>query len=183
MKSAIVQFVGWPFKAAAGFVRDRDGTRTEAFASVIHTAPENARGTDTGAFPADTVAAVVDACENLDLEGLRAAYGRIAQAKRLNKSSAPRVPGVPTTTVTLGIILASRSSLPLEVLAEELDRLNVETPGKAEGKAWPDMVVVASTGTINSRCSFRAKRSAAISSRRATVRSTRTRRLCTSSWS
>ena len=57
----IGRFVGWPFKAAPGFVRDRDGNQTETFASVIHTAPENTGGTDADAFRADAVAAVIDA--------------------------------------------------------------------------------------------------------------------------
>ena len=80
-------FVGWPFTAAPGFVVDDDGNRTDAFACVIHTTP--ARKDGAGGFPADGVAAVIDASETLDLEGLRAAYARIAQAKRLNKRPAP----------------------------------------------------------------------------------------------
>lgn len=137
-------FVGWPFTAAPGFVVDDDGNRSDAFACVIHTTPTRKDG--AGGFPADGVVAVIDASENLGLKDLRAAYARIAHAKRLKKRPTPRVPGAPPpTTVTLGIMLAQRSDLPLETLGEELDRLNAVTPGRER----PDMLVVASTGVIN----------------------------------
>jgi hypothetical protein len=83
--------------------------------------------------------------ENLDPERLRAAYRRIARAKSLKKSPAPRLKGIAHTTTTLGIILATNAELPLETFAEELDRLNQENPSVQ----WPDMVSVLSTGTIN----------------------------------
>ena len=137
-------FVGWPFRASPGFLVDDVGNRTDAFACVIHTTPESKDG--AGGFPVDGVAAVIDASENLDLKGLRAAYARIAQAKRPKKKPAPRVAGaLPITTVTLGIVLAQRSNLALETLGEELDHLNAVTPGRER----PDMLVVASTGVIN----------------------------------
>jgi hypothetical protein len=47
--------------------------------------------------------------------------------------------------VTLGLILAQKSDLPLETLADELDRLNATTPGSERA----DMLVVASAGVIN----------------------------------
>ena len=141
----IGKFVGWPFSAAPGFVVDADGNRTETFASVSYTTSRNVGGPHAEGFPADGVAAVIDAGENLDLDSLRAAYHRIAQAKRLKKKRAPDLKGALTTTVTLGIILALRSALPLETLAEELDRLNVATPARER----TDMLVVASTGVIN----------------------------------
>lgn len=49
--------------------------------------------------------------------------------------------------MTLGIILAQRSDLPIETLAEELDRLNLNTA--TPGRERPDMLVLASTATIN----------------------------------
>lgn len=149
LNTFVSTFVGWPFTAAPGFVVDDYGNQSDGFASVIHTTPPRKDG--AGAFPADGVAAVIDASENLGLEELRAAYARIAQAKRLRKKPTPRVPGaMPTTTVTLGIVLAQRSNLPLETLGEELDRLNAVTPGRAR----PDMLVVASTGVINYSAQF-----------------------------
>jgi hypothetical protein len=136
-------FVGWPFAAASGCAVDDDGNQSDVFASVIHTTPAK---DGTGGFPADGVAAVIDASDNLDIDGLRAAYARIAHAKRLKKKPTPRVPGAPpTTTITLGIVLAQRSDVPLDTLGEEIDRLNAATPGRER----PDMFVVASTGVIN----------------------------------
>jgi len=141
----IGRFLGWPFRVGPGFARDRNGDRTEAFACVVHTESGGSATTGAEGFAADSVAAVVDACEELDVEKLRAAYRRIAAAKRLTKSPAPDLKGVPITTVTLGIIFGLRSAAPLEVLAEELEHLNAESPGRE----WADMIVIASTGAIH----------------------------------
>jgi hypothetical protein len=91
------------------------------------------------------VGCVIDVAEDIDLKQLGAAYERIACAKTLKKKPAPKVPGVPHTTVTLGIIFARDTSVPLETLGEELDRLNRQHPDRE----WTDMVVVLSKGTIN----------------------------------
>jgi len=72
----------------------------------------------------------------MDLEQFRAACQRTGRAKTLAKTPAARSTGVANTTTTLGIILAIRAIFPLEKFAEELDRLNRETPGVQ----WPDMV-------------------------------------------
>ncbi len=146
----IGRFVGWPFKIASGFVRDRDGNRTEVFASVVFTEPGGSPEVATDGFPADTVAVVVDACEELDLEKLGAAYKRIMVAKRLKKTPALDLGGVPSTTVTLGIILGLRSAVPLESLATELERLNAEN----RDQEWADMVVVGQTGAIQYAAQF-----------------------------
>ncbi len=138
-------FLSWPFNATSGCVFDQDGNKTEIFASVVHAASGGGATPGTHDIHADNAAVVIDACEGLDLENFRASYERIAQAKRLKKSAAPSLEGTPITTITLGVIFALRSALPLEKLAEELERLNAQTPSQE----WPDMVVVASTGTVN----------------------------------
>ena len=143
-------FVGRPYRIASGCVVDHDGNRTGPFATVVYAAPEGATIPESGAVPANAVAVVIDACEDLDLERLRAAYDRIAQLKRLRKGPALPEKDPQSTNVTLGIILALRSGLPLDDLAEELNRLNVETPGGE----WPNMVAVASTGAINYAMQF-----------------------------
>lgn len=150
LNRALGGVLGWPFKTTSGYVVDRDGDRTENFASVIYAASESAAAADPDAIPAAAAAAVIDACESMDLERFRAAYQRIAQAKRLKKSPAPFLQGIPITTVTLGVIFALRSALPLEAFAEELDRLNTLTPNQQ----WPDMVVVASTGAVHYAVQF-----------------------------
>jgi hypothetical protein len=141
---AVGQFAGWPYKVASGRALERDGGTAGPFASIVYVSKQGGEE-DLNAIPADTLAAVIDASETADLDMLRASYARVVQAKRLKKAPAPRTAGVPTTTVTLGIIFALRSAVPLEELAEELQRLNAETPARE----WPDMVVVANTGTIN----------------------------------
>ncbi|HEX9898183.1 MAG TPA: hypothetical protein VGC81_03100 [Candidatus Methylomirabilis sp.] len=151
LNGVLERFLGWPFKATPGYATDRDGNSTATFASVIHTPSASAATTVPNAIPADTVAAVIDASESMDrLEEFRVTYRRVAQAKTLRKSPAPELESIPNTTVTLGIIFALRSALPLEEFAEELDRLNLQTPSQQ----WPDMVVVARTGTINYAVQF-----------------------------
>jgi hypothetical protein len=149
LNHALRRFLGWPFKITAGYAVDRGGNKSATFATVIHTAPATAIGS-SGAIPADAVGAVVDVCENVDSDGFRAAYRRIAQAKTLRKDTAPCVKAVPITTVTLGIIFALHSTLSLEDLAEELNRLNTQTPNQQ----WPDMIVVVSAGVVNYAVQF-----------------------------
>jgi hypothetical protein len=98
----------------------------------------------------DHLAAVIDVIDRIDIAQLQVAYQRIAQAKNLRKSPAAHIPGTPHTTRTHGVILANTSSVPLEELAAELDRLNQQTPDFG----WPDMVAVLSTGTINFAVQF-----------------------------
>ena len=145
LNAFVAKFVGWPFTCAPGVVVDAQGNRTDEMSCAVHTTPAYTDGPNAGAFPADGVAAVIEASETLGLAELRRAYARVAAAKRLRKKPAPKLKGNPTTTVTLGLILAQRSDLPIETLAEELDRLNQATPTKER----PDMLVLASTGTIN----------------------------------
>jgi hypothetical protein len=142
------RFLGWPFRAATGSACDHEGRKTERFASIVYTASEPDGPTETiVSVPADRLAAAIDVCEQLDLESFRAAYGRIVSAKTLKKTLPPRalVSGTPQTTTTLGIILATHSSLSLEELAKEFARLNRGTPSEH----WPDMVAISSVGTIN----------------------------------
>jgi hypothetical protein len=150
LNSRIGRFLGWPYKMTSGSVADRDGNKTEAFASIVYAARDGSAVPDPGAIAADTVAAVIDVSESLELESFRAAYARIAQAKRLKKSPGPRLEGTPSTTITLGIILAQHSFLALENFAEELERLNAQTPSRE----WPDMIVVASTGAMHYAAQF-----------------------------
>jgi hypothetical protein len=143
------RFLGVSFRATSASVVDQDGNRTTTFASVVYAAPEGAARPNQQSIPADATAAVIDVCTDLDLDNFRAGYARIAQAKRLKKGVVPRL-DVPSTTTTLGIIFALRSALPLDNIAEELERLNTQTPGRE----WPDMVVVASTGAVHYAVQF-----------------------------
>jgi hypothetical protein len=144
------EFLHWPFQAASGFASDSHGERTDSFGAVVYVASQSTIPTEPVNIDADSLAAVFDAMETIDVGQLRDAYERVARAKRLSKSPAPAVGGVPHSTVTLGIILARETTTPLETLAEELDRLNQQHPDRE----WTDMVVVLSKGTINYAVQF-----------------------------
>jgi hypothetical protein len=78
----------------------------------------------------------------LDLNGLAAAYSRVAAAKALKKATP--VPGNQTIEPTLGLIFAGDAAVPLEDLAAELERLNARTPSDH----WADAVIIATSGQI-----------------------------------
>jgi hypothetical protein len=139
------QMLGWPFRASAGIASDRDGQVTAPFGTLILTRVHGAEIVDgqLANVAADTMACAIDVMHTLDLEGLRQAYARIAQAKALKKSAAAG--GVTHSTITFGVIFAVAATVPLERLADELHRLNQQTPSAQ----WPDMVIVASHGLIS----------------------------------
>ena len=144
LNSFIEKFVGPAFRASPGIVVDCLGARSDPIGCVVYRveAPIN-----SGLLPADGVAAALDVTHTLDVEGLRTAFARIRSAKRLRKSDL--APGN-STNVTLGIIIAESASVPLDVLASELDRLNGETPGAERA----DMVVVRSVGVLSYAVQF-----------------------------
>jgi hypothetical protein len=150
LNGVLERYVHWPIKVSSGRLLDRNKSRSDDFVSVVYAVPEAGTRSEPEDIPADNAAAVIDACESLDLEKFRASYARIAHVKRLKKSPAPVVDGVPVQTTTLGLIFALRSTIPLDQIAEELRHLNAQTPS-AE---WPDMVVVETTGTVNYAVQF-----------------------------
>jgi hypothetical protein len=145
----IGQFCGPSIGASQGVVVDHDGNQSEAFACVVHVTNQDGRPRHSP-FSADDVAAVIDCCRVLDVVTLRAAYARIVQAKRLGKRRIQRKKGVPQTNATLGVICSIQAVVSLDILAEELRTLNEATAGQFR----PDMVVVASTGTIQYAVQF-----------------------------
>jgi len=144
------QLLGWPFRAIKGFARNAEGQKTDIFGTLIYTVSQSQPTPEPSNFNTDNVACVIDVAESMDVEKLSAAYERIACAKRLKKNPSPKVPDVPLTTVTLGIIFARDAAVPMETLAEELDRLNRQHPDRE----WADMVVVLSKGIINYAVQF-----------------------------
>lgn len=145
LNKALNQFLGWPLQAATGSAIDAEGQKTDVFGTVTYTSSKSQSEQDPLEVKADNLACVIDVAENLDVEQLRAAYERIACAKRLKKTVPSNVPGVPYTTVTLGIIFSRDATVDMETLAEEIDQLNEQHPDRE----WIDMVVVLSKGTIN----------------------------------
>jgi hypothetical protein len=78
------------------------------------------------------------------------AYQRVARAKRLKKAPPLNRGDSVYVTATLGIIFAIQAAVPVEKFAEELERLNAQTPSEQ----WPNMVAVLSAGIINYAVQF-----------------------------
>lgn len=151
LNQALNQHLPWPFKASTASVRDKDGCESDVFGTVISAGQfEPPSEGATVAVNADNAACVLDVNDNLGIESLRTAYDRIASAKRLRKTAAMELSGVVMTTVTLGVVFARDATLPIEQLAEELDRLNAAHPDRE----WTDMIVVLSKGIINYAVQF-----------------------------
>ena len=150
LNSQLNKLLGWPFLAASGTAYDCNGQTTSLFGTLIFThvqGTEIAEGQPVN-ITADTLASVIDVSHTLDLDELRRAYERVSHAKTLRKS--PAAQDLVHTTITFGVIFAAESAVPLEHLADELDRLNQRTPTAH----WPDMVVVASHGVISYAVQF-----------------------------
>ena len=137
------QFVRAPYRIETGIIADSEGRRTEPF-SVLICIGGQLIGADDGQamLPTESVAAAFDVTHTLDLNGLAAAYSRVAAAKALKKT-AP-VPGNQTIEPTLGLVFALDSAVPLEDLATEIERLNARTASDH----WPDAVVILTKGQI-----------------------------------
>jgi hypothetical protein len=109
LNDALSHFVGDDYKVTPGYLIDLDGRQSARFASVIHASTVSVVDpTDACAVPADATAAVIDVCDELNLERFQAAYGRIADVKTLRKTPVPK-DGPTRTNVTLGVVFAARS--------------------------------------------------------------------------
>jgi hypothetical protein len=139
-----------PYEASKACVSDAEGQKTEVLDSVIHLASQSQTTPERLSLLADNVACVINVDNTLDAEKLGIAYERIASAKRLKKTPLPNGPGVPLTRATLGVIFARDTAVPIESLAEKLDRLNRQHPDYE----WTDMVVVLRKGIINYSVQF-----------------------------
>lgn len=148
LHAGIAEFVGWPYSVSNGRLEDASGKVTSLFACVVHTA--TSASTVPKVIPADNAAIVVDVIEDMGIDEFRAAYERIAEAKRLQKSPGPALKGTPVATVTMTMIFARRATVSLEVLAEELRRLNESR----SDREWPDMIAVSGVGVISFACQF-----------------------------
>ena len=137
------QLVPTPYRIETGIVVDSEGRRTEPL-SVLICVGGQLVGADVGRamVPTESVAAAFDVTHTLDLNGLAAAYSRVAAAKALKKTMP--APGNQTIEPTLGLVFAVDATVPLEDLAAELERLNARTPSDY----WPDAVVIAAKGQI-----------------------------------
>jgi hypothetical protein len=87
LNAALNRFIGNRFTTGRGHIVDMAGATSGQFTSIVHTNP--AAGGPIAA-PSDSVAAVIDAHDDLTLENLRESYERIANAKSLAKTPVPR---------------------------------------------------------------------------------------------
>jgi hypothetical protein len=146
LNASIAEVIGWPFTISGGRVVDAAGKVTECFATVVHTTKKGfAEDND---IAADKVCAVIDVLEGMGVADLRESYGRVLEAKRLEKSPAPDVGKTPVATVIMTVIFARSLNVALEVIAEELQRLNEGHPHHE----WIDMVAVSGVGVISYGC-------------------------------
>jgi hypothetical protein len=144
LNSSLNELLSDSFRAGPGSLIDPHSHVTGPFPTVVRGKSNSSSG-HALEVPNEEAACVIDVHESLDLERLRLAYARIAEAKKLKKPEITPIRGVDRTTVTLGIIFAREAAVPLEALAEELQRLNAATPSRQ----WAEMVVILSKGVIN----------------------------------
>ena len=86
LRAGIERYVGWPYKVASARVVDADGEVSDTFVAVVFAAKEESLAAAPAQIPADSAAVVVDAADSLTIDNFRAAYARVARAKRLKKS-------------------------------------------------------------------------------------------------
>lgn len=146
LNTELGKVLAWPFRTGPG-IATAGSEKTDQFGSLVYVSSGAA---EINEVEADSVACVVDVNERLDLPAFRSAYARVVRAKQLRKTPPTHIPGAPHTTVTMGIIVARESDVPLESLADELDRLN---RGHSD-REWPDMIVVLGKGVINYAVQF-----------------------------
>jgi Domain of unknown function (DUF6602) len=146
LNSFLNRYLPWPFRATSGVAVDTAGAESKQFGSLIYTSTQ-----DLARVPADALACAIDVHETLGLEELRASYEKISQVKELAKTPIPKTtPKTPVAEVTMGIILAVDSNVPLEKIGEELEHLNKQH----SHHHWVDAVVVLSRGTVSYACQF-----------------------------
>ena len=138
-------YLGTDFAVHAGCIAGASGSNALNFHVIVHTS-----GSSPPAFQPEEVACVIEVVETLDLTSLATAYGTISAAKALPKPPLPKSGRVVRTDRTLGIILARSATVAMDVLAEELDRLNQQTPSSN----WTDMVAALGVGTLNYAVQF-----------------------------
>lgn len=147
-RECLQQIIGSEFRVAPGSIVDATGSKSGDFPIVIYRQHAEETVSYPQTIPADRVAVVVDICGDLSSARLDEAYSRIAEAKQLVKSAVPK--GEVRSNRTLGIILAQKSVVSLDLLAEQLYQLACRTTHAQ----WLDMLVVDSVGTINQAFQF-----------------------------
>lgn len=141
----IAGFSSGSYLTTSGNIVDETGATTPDFEAVVHAKydPDPKHPTS---IPANAAAVAFCIYDNMTVPDLHAAYDKIKQAKSLKKK--PSVGG--HSTITLGIILALKTDLTLNQIADEIEQLNAGTPDRV----WTDMVTVVSSGILNYQGQF-----------------------------
>jgi hypothetical protein len=143
------EFMPCSYKAATGSIVDILGIKSDNFGTLVFTISTQDKFVDAIEVQNDSLACIIDFYEELTLENFRTAYYRISNAKKLHKSSNPQNNGK-SRKETLGIILSVRTTLPLEMIANELEHLNQKT----SCSEWPEIIGVLTQGTISYAVQF-----------------------------
>jgi hypothetical protein len=100
-----------PYRIETGIVIDSEGRRTEPLSALICVGGQ-LLDSDAGrtVVPTESVVVAIDVTHTLDLNGLAAAYSRVAAAKALKKTVPS--PGNQTTEPTLGVVFAVDAPVP-----------------------------------------------------------------------
>ncbi len=137
------EIFGGPYRYEPGVIADADGTRSAPLSVLVWKGGQPiGDGSGQAIVPAEEVASILDVTHTLDLDSLVASYARVSAAKAMSKTGP--APGSTTIEGTLGVIFAVDSAVPLEELANELERLNENT----HSDFWPDAVAVATKGQV-----------------------------------
>jgi hypothetical protein len=145
LNAFLTSHLPWPYRASRGRVFDSNGAVSGELGSLVYTAP-----TALEKVPSDTVACAIDTYGVLDIATLRNSYEKISQTKRLAKSPFPETKTKALADTTMGVIFAVDSTVPLETIGEELERLNKDR----SYRYWVDAVVVLSKGTVTYAAQF-----------------------------
>lgn len=135
-------FVTSPYRIETGAVVDSQGNESEVFAALVCIGGQPIGNGKPAVVPIESVAIAIDVSHTLDLNGLAAAYSRVAAVKAMKKGGTAL--GTGTIEATLGVVFAIDAVVSLEDLAAELERLNTRTPSDH----WVDVVVIATKGQI-----------------------------------
>ncbi|WP_024509172.1 DUF6602 domain-containing protein [Bradyrhizobium sp. ARR65] len=150
VRDALRSFLSSDFVVGSGSIHDAFGKSTPIYPIVIYRASNEPSPRADGqiAISADHAAVVIEICNELNVDRLRDAYARVSQAKQLGKTPVPVDEA--RTNITLGVVVAAKSAVSLDSLADELYQLNIAT----SHKHWLDMLVVVPIGVINYAIQF-----------------------------